>query len=265
MRLPFKKSKTVVSVLRLEGIILSGSRSSQSAINDQIMAPLVEKAFSKGKPAAVALAVNSPGGSAAQSSLIAARIRRLAGEKKIPVYAFVEDVAASGGYWLAVAADKIFVDESSIVGSIGVISSSFGFHELLKRSGVERRVHTAGEDKSMLDPFLPEDPKDVERLRQLQQEIHTSFIEHVRKRRGDRIVGEDLFTGRFWTGSRAVELGLADGIAHLVPKMKEEYGDKVKFKVYAKKRKLFSPFGSQVADSLVTAVENRLMWSRYGL
>ncbi len=265
MRIPFTKSKTIVSVLRLEGIILSGARASQNAINDQVLGPLVEKAFAKGKPVAVALAINSPGGSPVQSSLITSRISRLAKEKKIPVYAFVEDVAASGGYWLAVCADKIYVDESSIVGSIGVISASFGFHELLQKSGIERRLHTAGDDKSMLDPFLPEDPKDVERLHRIQKEVHTSFIDHVQRNRGEQIGEKDLFTGEFWTGKQAVDLGLADEVGHLVPKMKEQFGEKVKFNVYVKKRKFFSPFSSQLASSLISAADERAAWSRYGM
>ena len=168
-----------VTVLRLEGVIGAASRLGAPALTDAGLAPLIEAAFRKGKPKAVALAINSPGGSAAQSSLIAARIRRLADEKNIPVHAFVEDVAASGGYWLATAADRIHVDPNSIVGSIGVISASFGFQDLIARHGIERRIHTAGEDKSLLDPFRPERAEDVERLKRLQAIIHANFIEQV--------------------------------------------------------------------------------------
>jgi hypothetical protein len=173
-----------VSVLRLEGVIGAGARFGAPALTDTGLAPLVEAAFKRGKPKAVALLVNSPGGSPAQSSLIAARIRRLADEKGVPVFAFCEDVAASGGYWLATAADEIWVDGNSILGSIGVISASFGFHELLAKNGVERRVHTAGEDKSLLDPFRPERAEDVARLKRLQAAIHANFIEQVKARRG---------------------------------------------------------------------------------
>ena len=227
---------------------------------------MIERAFRKGKPAAVALSVNSPGGSPAQSSLIAARIRRLAMEKEIPVIAFVEDVAASGGYWLACAADEIFIDESSIVGSIGVISASFGFHDFLGRHGIERRVHTAGKDKSMLDPFRPERDEDVERLKSLQGQIHEAFIAHVKNRRGDRLSNnEDLFTGEIWVGSKAIDAGLADGLGHLVPAMKERFGEKTKFRVYGPKRGLLGRFGLNLADEVLASVEERAQWARYGL
>jgi signal peptide peptidase SppA len=197
--LSYFRSKPTVAVLRLEGMI-GAARLGMPALSDASLAPLIDAAFKRGKPKAVALVVNSPGGSPAQSSLIAARIRRLADEKSIPVYAFCEDVAASGGYWLATAADQIYVDPNSILGSIGVISASFGFHEFLTRQGVERRVHTAGEDKSLLDPFRPERPEDVERLKRLQVVIHDNFIAQVRARRGDRLQGDNLFSGEIWVG-----------------------------------------------------------------
>ncbi|MEO0380216.1 MAG: S49 family peptidase, partial [Pseudomonadota bacterium] len=190
--IPFLKSDPTVAVIRLQGIIAGGGR---GALNDASLAPAIEKAFSRGKPVAVALEVNSPGGSPVQSSLIGARIRRLSEEKEVPVLAFVEDVAASGGYWLAAAADEIYADESSVLGSIGVISASFGAHELLARQGVERRVYTAGKSKSMLDPFRPEKPEDIERLKGLLNDIHTNFIDHVTARRGDKLDTEtELFT-----------------------------------------------------------------------
>lgn len=262
--IPFMKSGPLVAVVRLSGVITSAPRG--SALNDQALAPAIERAFRKGKPSAVALSINSPGGSPAQSSLIAARIRRLAEEKEVPVHAFVEDVAASGGYWLACAADQIWVDESSIVGSIGVISASFGFHDFIARYGVERRVHTAGKDKSMLDPFRPERPEDVERLTAIQSQIHQSFIDHVRQRRGDRLSTEDdLFNGAFWVGSRGVELGLADGIAHLQPKMKEIYGDKTRFAVYGPRRSLFQRFSATMLQTATGAFDDRALWARYGL
>lgn len=177
----------IISVLRLEGVIGGGSRLGGVALTDASLAPLIETAFRRGKPKAVALVINSPGGSPAQSSLIAARIRRLADEKGVPVHAFVEDVAASGGYWLACAADDIWVDDSSILGSIGVIFAGFGFPEFLSRHGIERRVVTAGRSKSLADPFQPEKPEDVARLRALQEPIHRAFIAHVEARRGTRL------------------------------------------------------------------------------
>lgn len=197
---------------------------------------------------------------------MAARIRRLAEEKEIPVHAFVEDVAASGGYWLACAADQIWVDPSSIVGSIGVISASFGFVEAMQKLGVERRVHTAGEDKSILDPFRPERGEDVERLKDIQRDIHDAFIAHVKSRRGDRLSEDkDLFTGAFWPGAKGVELGLADGVAHLVPKMKELFGDKVKFAQYGPRRSLFSRLGAQIMGEVDHGLEERALYARYGL
>ena len=261
--LPFIKNDPTVAVIRLSGVIASGSR---GTLNDAALAGLIERAFARGKPQAVALLLNSPGGSPVQSSLIAARIRRLATEKSIPVLAFVEDVAASGGYWLACAADEIFVDESSIVGSIGVISSSFGFHEFMQRQGIERRVHTAGKDKSMLDPFRPEREEDVERLKDLQKQIHDAFIAHVKSRRGARLSeDEDLFTGEIWVGQKAIESGLADGIGHLVPKMKSKFGDKVKFRVYGQRRSLLNRIGAQIFSGVVSQIEDRALWARFGL
>jgi serine protease SohB len=262
--IPFMSSDPLVAVIRLTGPIASGSRA--GVLNDMAMAPAIEKAFAKGKPKAVALVINSPGGSPAQSSLIAARIRRLAEEKEVPVHAFVEDVAASGGYWLACAADHIWLDDSSIAGSIGVISASFGLHEFISRHGIERRVHTAGKDKSMLDPFRPERDEDIARLKGLQAQIHESFIAHVKTRRGDRLAEDaDIFTGEFWVGQRAVDLGLADGIAHLVPKMKELYGDKTRFAVHGPKRGLFQRFGASLTAEAMGQVEDRATWARYGL
>jgi serine protease SohB len=261
---PFIAKDPHVAVIALNGVIAASPRG--GTLSDAALAPVIDRAFSRGKPAAVALVINSPGGSPAQSSLIAARIRRLAGEKKLPVHAFVEDVAASGGYWLACAADDIWLDDSSIVGSIGVISSSFGLHEAIARIGIERRVHTAGKDKSMLDPFRPERPEDVARLKGIQAQIHERFIAHVKARRGDRLSDdEDLFSGEFWVGQRGVELGLADGVAHLVPKIKEIYGDKTRFTRHGPKRGLFQRFGAQLGAELTAGIEDRAHWSRFGL
>lgn len=256
----------VVSVIRLHGTIGPSGRLGGQSLNDNQLEDIIERAFAKGRPKAVALSINSPGGSPVQSSLIAARIRRLAEENEIPVYAFCEDVAASGGYWLATAADEIFVDDSSILGSIGVISAGFGFPELLQRQGIERRVHTAGEDKSLLDPFRPERSQDVERLKHLQKIIHDSFIAQVKGRRGERLPDEDLFTGEIWVGQEAVGKGLADGIAHLVPKMKDIYGDNVVLKVHGPKKSFFSRFGVRsAAEGVIGSVEETLHWARYGL
>lgn len=262
--IPFLNKPPTVAVLRLNGMIATGSR--VGALNDAGLAPLIERAFAKGKPKAVALIINSPGGSPAQSSLIAARIRRLAQEKNIKVYAFVEDLAASGGYWLATAADEIWIDQNSIVGSIGVISASFGFHELIDRYGVERRVYTAGKSKSMLDPFRPEQPDDVARLKDLQEQIHATFIDQVKAGRGDRLDNQaDLFTGDIWVGQRAVDVGLADGIGHAAPKMKALFGDKVKFRSYGPRRTLFQRLGASVMSEAGSMIEERSLYARFGL
>ncbi|MBW4974537.1 MULTISPECIES: S49 family peptidase [Roseovarius] len=261
--IPFLNRRPTVAVIRLAGMIGGGPR---AALSDEAIGPVIEKAFARGKPVAVALVINSPGGSPVQSSLIAARIRRLAEEKKIPVHAFVEDVAASGGYWLAVAADDIWVDASSVLGSIGVISAGFGANEFLARQGIERRIYTAGKSKSTLDPFMPEKPEDVTRLKSILEDIHAAFITHVKSRRGARLRDDpDLFTGEFWLGSRSVELGLADGIAHLLPKLKELYGDKVQLARYGRKRGIFPRFGAAIAEDALSVVEERASLARFGL
>lgn len=261
--IPFLKSDPTVAVIRLAGMI---SASGRGTLNDANLAPLLEKAFVKGKPAAVVLEINSPGGSPVQSSLIGARIRRLAEEKKVPVIAFVEDVAASGGYWLAAAADEIYADESSVVGSIGVISASFGAHELLARQGIERRVYTAGKSKSMLDPFRPENPEDVARLKVLLEDIHGNFKDHVSARRKGKLPEDrDLFTGEVWLARRAQELGLIDGIGHLKPMMQERFGAKVRFRRYSMRRPFLSRFGAQLLDDGLHAVEERSAFAQFGL
>lgn len=258
--IPFLNHPPLVPVIRLSGTISSGSR----GLNDAGLALLIEKAF-RMKPAAVALLVNSPGGSPVQSSLIAARIRRLADHKSVPVYAFVEDVAASGGYWLACAGDQIWVDDSSIVGSIGVISSSFGFSELMARQGVERRVVTAGKSKSFADPFLPQKPEDIERIRAIQTPIHEAFIAHVKARRGGRLAEADLFNADIWVGRQAVSVGLVDGIGHLVPKMKEVFGEKVSLVPLGQRRSFLSRFGLSLAQDALQAIEDRAAFGRFGL
>ncbi len=263
LRFPFIKNPPLVSVVRLTGMIGTGGR---STLNDAAVAPLLEKAFRRGKPAAVALEINSPGGSPVQSSLIASRIRRLSEETKVPVFAFVEDLAASGGYWLAVAADEIWADANSVLGSIGVISSGFGAHVLLARQGVERRVYTAGESKSMLDPFRPENPEDVARLRVILDDLHGNFIAHVKARRGGKLTDDaDLFTGEIWAAQRATALGLIDGIGHLKPRMQDRFGNKVQFRRYAMRRPVWSRFGAQMAQDALFGIEERAAYARFGL
>ena len=263
LRLPFIDRPPLVSVVRLNGAI--GMRG-RGGISDASLAPVLEKAFSKGKPAAVALEINSPGGSPVQSSLIGARIRRLSEEKNVPVIAFVEDVAASGGYWLAASADEIWADESSLLGSIGVISAGFGAHVFLARQGVERRVHTAGKSKSMLDPFRPEKEEDVERLTHLLDGIHQNFITHVKTRRADRLdLKKDLFSGDVWLAAEAASLGLIEGIGHIKPKMQERFGKKVRFRRYGIRRPFFSRFGVSLAEDMLSGLEERADFARFGL
>lgn len=260
---PFIKRPPVVAVIQLSGMIAAGRR---GTLSDAALAPLLERAFRRGKPDAVALAINSPGGSPVQSSLIAARIRRLATERKIPVHAFVEDLAASGGYWLATAGDDIWIDPVSVVGSIGVISASFGLHDFIGRYGIERRVHTAGKSKSFLDPFRPENPEDVARLTALIEPMHRVFIEQVKARRGDRLATDrDLFNGDVWLGQEAVALGLADGLGHVVPRIKDVYGDKTIFVPYGPRRSLFQRLAAQVMNGAAEAVEERALRARFGL
>ncbi len=281
-RLPiarFKHPPPVVGVLRLSGII-GGLGPLRSGMTLAALDTVIERAFKLPRLEAVALAVNSPGGSAAQSDLICRRIRDLAEEKEVRVFAFCEDVAASGGYWLACAADEIYARETSIVGSIGVISAGFGFPELLQRLGIERRIHTAGDKKSMLDPFQAEKPKDVARLKGIQKDLHESFQALVRERRGDRLKGGDtaLYSGEFWTGKKALELGLVDGIGELRQTLRARYGDKVVLKRLDAARPwwrrrfgltgLGPPPRPEPRDwvaGLLAAVEERALWSRFGL
>ena len=260
---PFAPSGPVVSVVRLSGVIAQGTR---GTLNDAGLAPVLHKAFTRGRPRAVAFVVNSPGGSAVQSSLIGARIRRLSEEKAVPVHAFVEDVAASGGYWLASAADDIWADPSSVVGSIGVISAGFGLQDAIHRLGIERRVHTAGRSKSMLDPFRPEKEEDVRRLDELLGDIHAAFIDHVKSRRGAKLADDDrLFTGEIWTGARAGEVGLIDGLGHMEPKMKELYGKDVRFRRYGMRRPFLRRFGAEALAQADAALTERALFARYGL
>ena len=279
LRVPgFRNPKPVVAVLRLSGVIGQVGNPLRPGLTAVDLVRSIERAFSLPRLKAVALQINSPGGSPVQSSLIYKRIRAMADEKEIPVIAFTEDVAASGGYMLACAADEIYADESSVVGSIGVISAGFGFVELLEKIGVERRVHTEGTSKSMLDPFQEEKPQDVKRLKELQGEIYKSFTSIVKNRRGDKLKLPDneLFTGEFWTGQKSLELGLIDGIGELTTVMQERYSDRVQFrpiselKSWLKQRfaVLFSsrqPSFSGIASEVISVVEERAIWARFGL
>ncbi|MGF1545248.1 MAG: S49 family peptidase [Parvularculaceae bacterium] len=268
-RLPFLNPKPVVTALELSGVVDASTRGrglSLSRVEDAL-----DAAFRPSKLAAVALLINSPGGSPVQSNLLLREIRRRAAKKKAPVIAFIQDVGASGGYMLALAADEIYADASSIVGSIGVISAGFGFHEAIDRLGVERRVRTAGESKSQLDPFRPQNEEDLKRLDAILTDIHATFIETVRERRGDKLNAayDDVFTGAFWTAAPAEARGLIDGIAHLDEFMRQRFGDRVKIKrVTVRPSILRQAFGGRVAfdagDAVATLAE-RSLWARYGL
>ena len=264
--------KPTVPVVSLSGVIMAGSRLGSRGLSMESTAAVLRRAFNTQGAKAVALSINSPGGSPVQSALIAARNRLLAKEKGLPVIAFVEDVAASGGYWLACAADEIVAQPSSIVGSIGVVSAGFGFQDLIARIGVERRMHTSGENKSMLDPFQPEKAEDVERLKRLQSEIHDDFKAWVRERRGARLKAAEslLFTGEFWTGRRGLEYGLVDSLGDLRSTLQARYGEKVRLPLIAARRGLLSRFGigshiEDIGPATVAAVEDRLHWQRFGL
>jgi signal peptide peptidase SppA len=278
--LPFERFRNpplVIAVLRLHGII--GGQGAR-ALTLAGKAAAIERAFKLGGLAAVALSINSPGGSPVQSALIFRRIRQLAEEKGLPVLAFAEDVAASGGYWLALAGDEIFAEDASILGSIGVVSAGFGFSDLLRRLGVSRRLYTSGESKALLDPFLAEDPRGVARLEALQQDIHDGFKDIVRQRRGARLKGEDavLFTGDIFTGRGALAHGLIDGIGDLRGTLRARFGTDVRLRLIEEKRRfrLALPFlprsrvafatapGEFVAD-ILASVEERLFWNRFGL
>jgi signal peptide peptidase SppA len=285
-RLTFQRPPPVVGVIRLTGVI-GQAGILRGGINLELLAPSIERAFRLPGLEAIALSINSPGGSPAQSALIQRRIRDLAMEREVPVMAFVEDVAASGGYWLACSADEIFINENSIVGSIGVISAGFGFTDAIEKLGIERRLHTQGNKKSLLDPFKPERPEDVARLEHVQRQIHDNFKELVRNRRGQRLnlSEEELFSGDFWLGGRAVEIGLADGIGDLRGVLRERYGKKVRIRTVARRpswlrRRLGFPAAilgdgllgapaeqpdGGLIDGILAAIEARAWWGRFGL
>ena len=265
----------VVSVLRLSGAIGEGGRFSRGLSLAGLAAP-IHRAFADRRTQAVALAINSPGGSPVQSALIAGRIRELAAEHDKPVIAFIEDVGASGGYWLALAGDEIYADASSIVGSIGVVFAGFGFSEAIARLGIERRVHTAGTRKVILDPFAPERSDDVDKLKSLQADIHDGFKSEVRARRGDRLKlsDDELFDGDVWTGARAAELGLIDGVGHMRPILRQRFGNDVRLRLVGGRRGWLSRQfrldrdagnGGQIVDDVLAAVEARALWARFGL
>ena len=272
----FRKSPPLVPVIRLSGMIMasSGFRRSLSMAS---MAPLIDKAFSLRRARAVALLINSPGGSPVQSALIYDRIRYLSRQKNIPVLSFVEDVAASGGYWLACAGDEIHVNPASVVGSIGVVSAGFGFDEAIGRLGVSRRVYTSGERKVMLDPFSPEEPEDVAHLKALQADIHDQFIAMVKHRRGSRLKAEDglLFSGAFWTGRKAIELGLADQSGEVRQVLEDRFGKSVELRLIQRPRSMFglssgaggisASIAGAGADTLIETAIERLERSRFGL
>ncbi|MGH6791973.1 MAG: S49 family peptidase [Methyloceanibacter sp.] len=274
------KRKPLVPVLRFSGAI-GVVTPLRPGLSLSTSASAIDKAFSMRGAKAVAIQINSPGGSAVQSTLIYKRIRALAAEKDLKVYVFAEDVAASGGYMLALAGDEIYADTSSIVGSIGVITATFGANELLDKIGVQRRVYTAGTNKDILDPFLPEKASDVAKIKAIQRDVHQAFIDLVKERRGGKLKKSDkqLFTGEFWTGKTALELGLIDGLSDLRSKMREVYGDNVRFKLVApstswlrRRRGVFASDGSLdfgfspggLAADFISAVEARALWSRFG-
>jgi signal peptide peptidase SppA len=276
-----RRGVPVVPVVRLSGVI-GAVTPLRPGMTLAAVARTLERAFSIRNAKAVALVINSPGGSPVQSRQIYLRIRQLAAEKSLPVLVFVEDVAASGGYMIACAGDEIFCDPSSILGSIGVVGGSFGFQELIKKIGVERRLYTAGEHKAMLDPFKPENPDDVARVKALQHEIHSIFIALVKKSRGSRLKGSEdvLFTGEYWAGETSVSLGLADGIGDLRSVLRARYGDKVKTPVVAPSSGMLSgllgrrapgavsldslPGVAGLPDELISALETRAIWARFG-
>ncbi|MGI9484756.1 MAG: S49 family peptidase [Geminicoccaceae bacterium] len=279
---PFGKKGPVVPVIRLAGVIgAGGGLRGGEGLSLPGLNSSIERAFKMRGAKAVALAINSPGGSPVQSALIGERIRTLATQHELPVIAFVEDVGASGGYWLALAADEIFADPNSIVGSIGVISAGFGFVDAMKKLGVERRVYTAGEFKSLLDPFRTEDSEGVARLKTIMEDCHANFRTWVRERRGEQLKGEDtdLFEGQVWTGKKALEIGLIDGLGHLHGVLKERFGDDLKMPLVTKPKPWWQrrlrmggtapgvDFGDPRAwiDGALDSLEERALWARFGL
>ena len=265
--LKFRK-KNIVSVLVFTGII-SPNMGRRKGLNVQDFDKSIDQAFQNKNVKAVALLINSPGGSPVQSDFLAKRIVQLSSEKNIPVISFVEDVAASGGYWLACAGNEIFASKASIIGSIGVISSGFGFNRAIEKLGIERRVYTAGKNKSILDPFSPEKKEDIIKLKKVQNELHNYFIEYVKSRRGSKLIEEnnEIFTGTFWSGEKALEIGLIDGIGEMKEILKKRFGEKVKIKEYVPKRKFFD-FGNLISfafENIIDKVEEKLNFKKFGI
>jgi signal peptide peptidase SppA len=272
---PLRPDVPIVPVVRFSGTI-GVSTPLRPGLMISTVARALERAFAVRGARAVALLINSPGGSPSQSHLIFRRIRQLAEEKKLPVYAFIEDVGASGGYMLACAGDEVICDTYSIIGSIGVVGGTFGFVEAMRKLGIERRVYTSGERKVMLDPFLPEKPEDVERIHALQKDIHAHFIALVKSRRGGKLSGSDetLFSGEFWAADRAIALGLVDRVGDLRSEMRARYGEKVKLPLIEGERSWIGrPLSGVLSgaaidaspDALISAIEARALWARYGL
>ncbi|MBX8825877.1 S49 family peptidase [Ochrobactrum sp. SFR4] len=272
----FRASSVEIPVVRLSGAIMTGNSPLRQNLSLEGIAVQLEKAFDNKHSPAVALSINSPGGSPVQSRLIYKRIRDLAEEKNKKVHVFVEDVAASGGYMIAIAGDEIIADPSSILGSIGVVSASFGFTELIKKIGVERRVHTAGKNKATMDPFQPEKASDIEHIKALQLEIHQTFIDMVKERRGSKLQdNDDLFTGQFWTGITALQLGLIDGLDDMRSHLRKLYGEKTKLNLIQPSRGLLGRKNTGgishaqmlgvAGESLMNVLEEKALWSRYGL
>lgn len=269
----FKSKASVINVVRLNGVIASGSKFlGSSNLSLESLEKQIERAFSGKKIAGVALVINSPGGSPVQSALISERIIELSKKNNIPVFAFVEDVAASGGYWLACAADEIFVMPASIVGSIGVISAGFGFVEVIKKIGVERRVFSKGDNKGMLDPFQPQNPDDVKVITDLQEEIHQQFKDWVSSRRGNRlnidvVKEEGIFEAKIFSGTKACQFGLADSIGELKQVMRERFNEKVVFKEISGRKKLGQRLGlsSSSYSRIIEHIEERIAFAKFGL
>lgn len=264
----------VVPVVRLHGVISSEQKPGR--INIENANPLLEKAFENKKAAAVAIVINSPGGSPVQSRLVGNRIRELADKNEKKVFVFVEDVAASGGYFIAVVADELFADPSSVVGSIGVIMAGFGFEEAIKKIGVTRRIYTAGKNKSTLDPFMPEKKADVDRIKGFENDIHQVFINYVKQYRGEKLKApeDELFTGEWWPALRGVDLGLVDALGDMHTILRERYGEDVKLLPIKAKKSLFSmpniginggSVAPNIGSDIVSALEERALWSRFGL
>ena len=259
-----------IPTLRLSGVI-GQAGFMRSGLNISTLDQLIDKLFSNKKSPAVALIINSPGGSPTQSSLIAEKIIKKSKQKNKKVIAFVEDVAASGGYWLACASDEIYIDINSVLGSIGVISPGFGFVELIKKIGIERRVYTSGKSKSFLDPFKTAKEDDIERLQSIQEQIHENFIEYVKKRRGSKINEKDfneVFSGLFWVGQKAINLGLADGLGSIYDIIEQKFGKKAKIKFIDQKKSFIQKRLSASlldTDALIQKIEEKTLWSRFGL